>query len=98
MNFKNALIFSLFTFFLIGCKKDDNGVEITPPLPIGEVYQTNSADIEAFMATHTYNYSDFDNPAVDFDFKVKIEIWQVEHRLFNEHRLLKSHSNLKIWG
>jgi FKBP-type peptidyl-prolyl cis-trans isomerase FkpA len=73
MNFKNALIFSLFTFFLIGCKKDDNGVEITPPLPIGEVYQTNSADIEAFMATHTYNYSDFDNPAVDFDFKVKID-------------------------
>ena len=66
-----SLVFILLVLSFISCNNDDDGTSITPPRDRGEVYAEDIVEIEEYLATHFYNYEDFDfdnpytNPAND---------------------------------
>lgn len=64
-----------FAFLVIwSCKKDDDSsVKVVPPKDLEEVRPIDDSSIEAYLETHFYNYSEFENPAADFDFKIRID-------------------------
>lgn len=51
-------ILSILSYF--SCKEDDDGITTTPPRDRAEVYAEDLAEIEEYLATHFYNYEDFD--------------------------------------
>lgn len=58
------------------CRNDDDGLldaETIPPRTLSEVALENDAEIRAFLQTHFYNYEDFENPPMDFDFVIKFD-------------------------
>ena len=56
------------------CKKDDGGdPDVIPPRPRGPEAVREQALIEEFLETHFYNYEEFQNPPVDFDYVVKFD-------------------------
>ncbi len=70
---------ALFLVFIgiWSCRKDDGNddgllnAEIVPPRTMSEVAIEDDAEIRAFLQTHSYNYEEFENPAMDFDFVIK---------------------------
>ncbi len=54
------------------CKKDD-GVQIIPPRDRGEEAVDATAEIEAFLENHFYNYEEFENPPANFDYVIKFD-------------------------
>ncbi len=67
------LFLSLIASTIVSCKKDDNTADIVPPRDRGEEAIAAQIDIETFLATHFYNYEEFQNPPADFNFKIKFD-------------------------
>ncbi|PKA81950.1 hypothetical protein ATE92_0071 [Ulvibacter sp. MAR_2010_11] len=68
------LVSTLILTFLavVSCKKDD-GVESIPPRDRGEEAIAATTQIEGFLATHFYNYEEFENPPADFDYIIRFD-------------------------
>jgi hypothetical protein len=58
---------------VLSCKKNDDGVDVIPPRDRGEEAIASQAEIETYLATHFYNYEEFDNPPADFKFLIKFD-------------------------
>ena len=59
------------SFLLFSCANDDSlDVEVVPPRLLSEVAAEDDDEIRDFLQTHFYNYEDFANPPMDFDFKI----------------------------
>ncbi|MEZ4795159.1 MAG: hypothetical protein R2773_06760 [Flavobacteriaceae bacterium] len=67
-----ALLALSLLISLISCKKDD-GVTYIPPRDRGEEAPVSVGIIEEFLQTHFYNYEDFQNPPIGFDYKIKFD-------------------------
>ena len=54
------------------CNNDDdnNSPTIEPPKPLSEIINKDTDSIQKYIKTHFYNYEDFSNPPVDFDYKI----------------------------
>lgn len=78
---KTSFVFFIAVLLIIGaCKKDDGGdVTRVPPRDLAEVAAENDADIQEFLASHTYNYEEFENPPAGFDFRIRIDTLAGEH-------------------
>ncbi len=75
MKLKYSLILgTVFSFGLIGCNNDDEGggQEIEERDPVEQAMEDEEALTE-YLKTHFYNYEDFENPAEDFDYQVRID-------------------------
>lgn len=58
---------------IIACNNDDDGTETEPPRDVNEVRVENNDSIVAFLQTHFYNYSEFQNPPADFDYQIRFD-------------------------
>lgn len=66
--------------FTSACNKDDEGGnEVVPDRDRGEQELADQEAIEAYLETHFYNYEDFNNPASDFDYMVKLDTIDAEN-------------------
>lgn len=65
----------MFVGLIWSCKKDDDGPDavVVPLQSLSETAIENDAEIKAYLETHFYNYEEFDNPAADFDYKVRLD-------------------------
>lgn len=54
------------------CKKDET-IQTIPLRDRGEEATAAQIEIEAFLATHFYNYDEFVNPTADFNYKIKFD-------------------------
>ncbi|GGD97000.1 FKBP-type peptidyl-prolyl cis-trans isomerase [Planktosalinus lacus] len=52
------------------CRRDDEGPERIPERDRAAEVTAATAEIEAFLQTHFYNYEDFENPTPNFDYKI----------------------------
>ena len=67
-------LLAAFVLFIVSCGDDDNnGVESAPLRLLAEVAPENDIEIKEFLETHFYNYEEFKNPPVGFDYKIKID-------------------------
>lgn len=71
--FKAKIIFVFIFLSILSCGPDDEDPNVTPPRDRGEEALVAQAEIEDFLATHFYNYEDFENPPADFDFKIILD-------------------------
>ena len=62
-----------FIFLSVLSCKDDDSVDAIPPRDRGEEALDSTIEIETYLATHFYNYEEFDNPPVDFNFRIKLD-------------------------
>ncbi|HZW63701.1 MAG TPA: hypothetical protein VFF15_08680 [Flavobacteriaceae bacterium] len=61
MKLRKFIYFLLASVLVItSCNNDDDGTKIQPPRDRQEVYDEDIAQIEEYLATHFYNYEDFD--------------------------------------
>jgi hypothetical protein len=65
-------VMGLIVLTVLSCKKDD-GVDAIPPRDRGEEAIPSTTEIETFLATHFYNYEEFDNPPANFKFRIKFD-------------------------
>ncbi len=66
----------LATLFVVtvSCKKDDDdGPDPIPPRDRGPEAERAQAQIDSFLMTHFYNYSEFETPPENFDYKIKFD-------------------------
>lgn len=75
MKLNKFFVASLFSaVFAISCNKDDDGGNDTiPDRDRGEQELTDQEAIEEYLNTHFYNYEEFENPASDFDYMVRLD-------------------------
>lgn len=66
-------IFTFIVLSILSCKNDDDGADVIPPRDRGEEAIPSTEEIETFLTTHFYNYEEFQNPTMDFDFKIKFD-------------------------
>ena len=71
--FKAKFIFVFLFITIWACGSDDEDSNITPPRDRGEESIAAQLEIEDFLATHFYNYEDFQNPPAGFDFNIVID-------------------------
>lgn len=57
----------------VSCKKDDDTVTIIPPRDRGPEALREQDSIEKFLESHFYNYEEFQNPPVDFDYRIRFD-------------------------
>ncbi|SFU38809.1 hypothetical protein SAMN05216480_102157 [Pustulibacterium marinum] len=72
MKLNRISIFSFFVataFVAISCKNDDD-VSIEPPRDVTEVMLEDDEELQEFLATHFYNYEEFETPSEDFNYKI----------------------------
>ncbi len=73
---KRAKLLALLTLSLISfisCRNDDGNIEFVPARDRGEEAPASTTIIEDYLQTHFYNYEEFQNPPVDFDYKIKFD-------------------------
>jgi len=73
MKIRNVYYLLISAIAIFSCKKDDNSVEIIPPTAISEIIVQDETKLQDYFATHFYNYEEFENPTVDFDYKIIID-------------------------
>ena len=75
MKLNKVLVLIAIVAFTWSCKKDDSGDDATavPPRLLSEVAIEDDAKIKEYLETHFYNYEEFDNASVDFDYQVVID-------------------------
>lgn len=74
MTNKRLFSFIMILFVVLSCKKDDDGgFEVVPPRLLSEVITEDAVKIKEYLETHFYNYEEFENPPVDFDFRIKLD-------------------------
>ena len=61
---------ALGIFFWTCSDDDDLDIEAIPPRSLVEVEAEDDEEIQEFLQTHFYNYEEFENPPMDFDFKI----------------------------
>jgi hypothetical protein len=71
-SFSLLLFTACILFAVFSCKEDDD-VEAIPPRDRSEEAIASTAEIETFLATHFYNYEEFENPTTDFNFQIKFD-------------------------
>ncbi len=75
MNRNKRIALFLVFIGIWSCRtNDDEGLldaEVVPPRTMIEVAIEDDAEIRAFLQTHSYNYEEFENPAIDFDFVIR---------------------------
>ncbi len=59
--------------FILGCSNDDDDLQIVPPRDMGEQAIADEAALQAYLQTHFYNYEEFENPAPNFDYRIKLD-------------------------
>ena len=65
------MLLGFVMLFTLSCGNDDSlDVETVPPRSLSEVEAENDAEIREYLQTHFYNYEEFENPPVDFDFRI----------------------------
>jgi FKBP-type peptidyl-prolyl cis-trans isomerase FkpA len=68
------VFFIAITLLVVACKKDDGGDIIrVPPRALDEVAAEDEAAIQEYLATHFYNYDEFESPPADFDFRIRLD-------------------------
>lgn len=94
MKLKNYLILFLLISLSWSCKKedDDNTTEATPLRTLSEVALEDEAEINEFLETHFYNYEEFDNPPVNFDYLIQIDTIAGDN---SDKTSLKNSENMK---
>ena len=61
-------------FFIQSCGKDDApDNNFVPARDRGEEAPLSTAIIEAYLATHFYNYEEFENPPANFDYRITFD-------------------------
>ena len=71
MNWKRLVLAGTAITLIYSCSGDDNdGVQVVPPRELSEVAVENDAEIREYLQTHFYNYEEFANPPMNFDFKI----------------------------
>lgn len=75
MNLKNSCLLLLMAMGICSCGNDDDddGLIAVDPLELSEVVTVDDELILAFVKSHFYNYEDFQNPTVDFDYRIKFD-------------------------
>ncbi len=74
MKLKYAYVLLLLTIFVTSCSDDDGPqLEVVPPRALSEVALENDNEIQVFLQSHFYNYEEFQNPSVNFDYKIVID-------------------------
>ncbi len=63
-------IVSLVFVLLFSCSDDDDGVVVVPPRERDEEAVASTLMVEKYLQTHFYNYEEFENPALDFDYNI----------------------------
>ena len=63
-------IITLVFVVLFSCSDDDDGVIVIPPHERDDEAIVAQDEIEEFLETHFYNYEEFENPPVDFNYKI----------------------------
>lgn len=71
--FKAKFIFVFIFFSILACGPDDERPSAAALLDRGEESLVAQLEIEEFLSTHFYNYEDFQNPPVDFDFRIILD-------------------------
>ncbi len=71
--FKAKFIFVFLFISILACGTDDEDGNITPPRDRGEEALVGQLEIEEFLATHFYNYENFENPPAGFDFRIILD-------------------------
>lgn len=81
MRLNKLFIASLFlAVFAISCDKDDDGGnEVIPDRDRGEQEIADQEALEAYLSTHFYNYEEFETPASDFDYVVRLDTIDAEN-------------------
>lgn len=55
----------------LSCSSDDSAdVIVVPPRALSEVATEDDAEIREYLQTHFYNYEEFNNPPMGFDYKI----------------------------
>ena len=74
MSWKRICGIFLSIGLLAGCGNDDGlDVQVIPPRDMAEVAVENEAELREYLQTHYYNYEDFRNPPLDFDYKIVLD-------------------------
>jgi hypothetical protein len=74
MQMPKFVFFIAFLLLVAACKKDDGGdITRVPPRALDEVAAEDEASIQQYLATHFYNYDEFENPPADFDFRILVD-------------------------
>jgi len=69
------LITAILLVTAFACRKDDGlpDIEEVPQRLLSEVAVEDDAAIKSYLETHFYNYEEFENPSLDFDFEVRFD-------------------------
>jgi FKBP-type peptidyl-prolyl cis-trans isomerase FkpA len=73
MKLKSIIFIVSSVLLFAACKKDDDDIVIVPARPLAEIVLEDDAKIQEFLAANFYNYEEFENPPVGFDYKIKID-------------------------
>jgi len=76
MKMNKYIVLSLITLLviIISCGDDDDGNDVTQQfVNLEEQAITDDGAIQSFLRTHSYNYEEFQNPPVGFDFRIRLE-------------------------
>ena len=75
MNFKKYILIAGASLALLqACKNDDDGgIVITPPRDRGEQALADDIKLVEYLETHFYNYEEFQNPSMDFNYKIILD-------------------------
>ena len=63
----------LTAFLVFSCDKEDDSPEVVPPRDRGEQAIEDDQALIDYLSTHFYNYEEFENPAEDFDYVVRLD-------------------------
>ena len=67
------LLWMMMVLLVWSCSNDDDGPEAIPERDRGEEALAAQEEIEAFLQTHFYNYEEFQDPAPDFDYVIRVD-------------------------
>ena len=75
MQMNRILVAFLLITVIWSCRNDDGlpDVTVVPPQTLAEAEADDNAEIQDYLQSHFYNYEEFENPAGDFDFKIKFD-------------------------
>ena len=73
MKLKKLFALSLLALIVYSCNKKDDTPTFVPDRDRGEQAITDDQEILDFLATHFYNYEEFENPSENFDYVVRFD-------------------------
>lgn len=73
MKISKLLPFLLTGLLIVACNNDDDSTETEPLRDAEEVKLENNDSIVKYLESHYYNYAEFENPPVDFDYAIRFD-------------------------